>query len=375
MLIERLKKFENIEIENFYDLIMLLKSEKRSLEDIIQSLNEITSQNRNAYFAIYYYYSVNRLLNIFGSYKEEKEEKNHENYSKLNQPISKKENEDKNEDKDNASKKNKDEIKQKEEMEKMKNNFKNNNSVEPNKISNKIDINIGISINIKNKLNDLKALNSKYEHILENLEDFVSNHFNEYLSGLSVLLTSIPETLNYFEDKIMNSEECNKEDIDDFIDFIYLIFNYDWNENFDKISEIADYLEKYFIHIKDKKYDNKTYKIGNYNYEIKDNLLIQISRKNEIIKLENINNYCLDLINQYKLFKNEYLNQKYLWFFKFRKNNYLEKNKKVFEEFFQNIFQKKSMKELMKKIFPYLRQNYIIKEEFISNFFVLLLHM
>ena len=391
MLIERLKKFENVEIENFYDLIMFLKSEKRSLEDIIQSLNEITSQNRNAYFAIYYYYSVNRLLNIFGSYKGEKEEKNHENYSKLKQPIPKKENEDKNEDKDNASKKNKDEINQKEEMEKMKNNLlekqkviikelgtlyspyhniiKNNNSVEPNKMSNKIDINIGISINIKNKLNDLKALNSKYEHILENLEDFVSNHFNEYLSGLSVLLTSIPETLNYFEDKIMNSEECNKEDIDDFIDFIYLIFNYDWNENFDKISEIADYLEKYFIHIKYKKYDNKTYKIGNYNYEIKDNLLIQISRKNEIIKLENIDNYCLDLINQYKLFKNEYLNQKYLWFFKFRKNNYLEKNKKVFEEFFQNIFQKKSMKELMKKIFPYLRQNYIINEEFISNFF------
>ena len=213
----------------------------------------------------------------------------------------------------------------------------------------------------------MKEKNLKYENILKNLENFVSNSFKEYLCALSILLTSIDNTLNYFKDKIINTEKYSKEDIDDFIDCIYFIFNYDCITNLNKISEIANYFEIYFKH---NKYENKAYEICNYKYEIKDGILIQTSPIKKKIRLEKIDNYCLDLINEYQLYENEYLNQKYLWFLKFRKNNFLEKNKKVFEDFFQNIFQKNSIKKLMKKIFPYLEVNYIINENFISISYV-----
>ena len=64
-----------------------------------------------------------------------------------------------------------------------------------------------------------------------------------------------------------------------------------------------------------------------------------------------------------------FLNQKYLRFSKFRKNNIFEKNKNVFINFFKTIFQKEGMKKLMIDIFPYLENNYIINDKFIDEFF------
>lgn len=384
-LIEKLKKFENAEIEDIYDLIVFLKSEKSNLEDIMHNLPLTTIKNKNAYFASYYYYILNRLLYVYESNKNNKEKNEYEYYQQL---LPEEENEDKKE--RNISEQNEIKVKKinQEEIDEIKKNLekkhkiiiselkkiyviyenilKNNYEIKQNEISLKIDINIGLSNNIIKELNDLKEKILKYENILKNLENFVSNSFKEYLCALSILIISIDNTLNYFKDTIINTEKFSKEDIDDFIDFIYFIFNYDCISNFNKISEMANYFEFYFKH---NKYENKVYKIGNFKYEIKDGTLTQTSRIKKMIRLEKIDNYCLDLINKYQLCENYYINQKYLWFLKFRKNNYLEKNKKVFEGFFQNIFKKNSIKQLMKKIFPYLRVNYIVDEKFISDFF------
>ena len=386
LLIEKLQKFADLDVEDSYDFMIFLKLEKRNLEDIIVNLSQIASKNENAYFAVYYYYSINRLLNCYDLSDDKKKDNNHdENYEKFEQSSSEKEN------KDIEDKNDKIELSKEEQMKNIKNNLlkkqediiiklgklykpyeniiKKNESVNSNEILSQIDNNIEITDCVKNELNELKNQCLKYKNVLKNLEDYLSTYFTEYLYGLSILLKSIGNTLKYFTDRIINTEVRSGEDIDDFVDFIYFIFNYDWKLNFRKIEEIVDYMEKYFISTINKQYENKTYKIGNYNFKIKDNTLIQFSGRMTLINLENIDNYCLDLINKYKLCGNDYLNQKYLWFLKFRKNNYFEKNKKIFEEFFQTIFKKNSMKDLMKKIFPYLKQNYIINEKFISDFF------
>ena len=93
-LIEKLKTFENAEIEDIYDLIIFLKSEKSNLEDIMHNIPLITTKNKNAYFASYYYYILNRLLNVYESNKNNKEENEYDYYQQM---IPEEENEDKKE--------------------------------------------------------------------------------------------------------------------------------------------------------------------------------------------------------------------------------------------------------------------------------------
>ena len=391
-LLEKLQKFENAKIEDIYDFVMFLKSEKKNLEFIIHSLPLLTYKNKNSYLSCYYYYAINRLLFHYKSYKKKNEGKEENEYYELLCPNE--ESTEQKEEKDDISEKNEEfqEITEQEEIGNIKKHLEqkkksiiselkklyvkynstleNNNKINnQHEISTKIDINIGIIQNMGRILQDLKDKNSMYENILRDLESFASNDFKKYLASLSILLKAIPKTLNYFNNKIVKSDDNNKEDIDDFIDFLYFISNYDFLSNFKKISEIIEYFESYFNDKNDLKYINKKYNLNYHYFEIKDNTLTQISQIGTKTKIVNINNYCIDLINKYQLYENAYLNQRYLWFLKFRKNNFLERNKKVFVEFFQNIFKEDSMKELMKNIFPYLKENYIINEKYISDFF------
>lgn len=89
LLIEKLQKFADLDVEDSYDFLIFLKLEKRNLEDIIVNLSQIASKNENAYFAVYYYYSINRLLNCYDLYNDKKKDDNHdENYEKFEQSIS-----------------------------------------------------------------------------------------------------------------------------------------------------------------------------------------------------------------------------------------------------------------------------------------------
>ena len=126
------------------------------------------------------------------------------------------------------------------------------------------------------------------------------------------------------------------------------------------------YFEDYFL---ENNYKNQTWKVDYFEFSIKNSKLIQKDYINQFQSVENCEKYCLKLIEKEKLGKHEYINQKYLWFLEFRKNNFFEKNKKIFRDFFQNILKKEEMKKLFIYIFPYLEENSIINEEFINEFF------
>jgi hypothetical protein len=374
-LINKLKDYNKNDIEYLYEFISFLKNEKTKLEDIIHNFPLITYKNRNAYFASYYFYVINKLLNLYENYEE-----NVKNKEYFNLDDNEEENEEEDENELNKNKeiqiiKSQFEEKKNVIIKKMKNLFvsydniiKNNNNVDDNNILIKFDINIGLTEQLNENIKQMKKEYIKLNNILNNLEGFYSKFFQLYLNILSKFLCSIKNTINYFNEKIIINKCSDKENIEEFDYFIYYIFNYDYISNYTKLTDIVNYFEDYF---KNKEYENKKWEYDSYKFEIKNNILFQVNNDwiNQKIKIENCENYCIKLIEKEKLKEHKFLNQKFLWFFKFQKNNIFEKNKIEFVNFFKNIFKKDKMKKLMINIFPYLQTNYIINEYFIDEFF------
>ena len=382
-LIEKLKDYKYNDLENIYDFIIFLKSEKNNLEEIITNLSFITYEKKNVYFASYYYYAINKLLNIYANYNffELSQEKEKLEYYEQMQDENEKNEENKIEkdlnEENNAELKNiKNNLEEKMnnlkvELEKLNELYKkmiekNLNINEDNNILATINLNIGITDTITENLKNLRERYTKLENILNNLKKYSCKFLRIYLPILSNFLSSTNKTQNYFYQKINNIGKIDKKDIEDFDDFVYFIFYYDFIKNSNKLNDIIIYFEEYFLK---NNYENKTWKVDNFEFSVKNNKLIQKDYINQIQSIENCQNYCLKLIEKDKLGKHEYINQKYLWFLEFGKNNFFEKNKKIYQNFFQNILKKEEMKKLFIYIFPYLEEDYIINEEFIAEFF------
>ncbi len=86
-LINKLKEYNFKDIECKYELIIFLKSENEKLEEIINNLPLITYKNKNCYFASYYYYVINKLLNLYEQFN--KKEIIEENEKELIEEIEK----------------------------------------------------------------------------------------------------------------------------------------------------------------------------------------------------------------------------------------------------------------------------------------------
>ncbi len=160
-LINKLKEYNFKDIECKYELIIFLKSENEKLEEIINNLPLITYKNKNCYFASYYYYVINKLLNLYEQFNKkeiiEENEKYHQQFTN------------KNEEKENLyfEDKLKNEIemtkaKLKEKINNLKNELQNlyepyknkileKNTIEDNKILTILDSNIEFNMNIETK--------------------------------------------------------------------------------------------------------------------------------------------------------------------------------------------------------------------------------
>ena len=375
-----LKNYNRDDIEKIFDLIDFLNTESQKLKDIIDNLPLITYKKKNEYFASYYYYIIVNLLRIYETYKP----KNNENlgvYILLN---------DGEEGKDKTKETNtNEEIENPEKiaeirecLEKKKNDVKNKfiniyksykkimfreKEEELTDISKKISEGILITETLNKQLKEIEIDYLKLENILNNLKEYFNEFFRDYLYYISKFISSINNTYKYFYQKIIIDKCSDKENIEDFVDFIYYVSNYNYVDNKNSLNEIINYFEEYFSK---KEYKEEKWKDEcNNTFEIKSNRLNEIDWDGKKSYLDDFRNYSLNLITKNKLQKFQYINQKYLLFFKFRKNNILGKYKNVFFVFFQNIFKKEEMKKLMIKIFPILKNNYFINEDYVSEFF------
>ena len=362
-----------------------LKSENEKLKEIISEFTLISYKNKNAYFASYYFYALNKLLNYFNYYKNKNSNKNDE-YKKIEEfeEEKKEEKTGKNEEKEyGEEEKEKIEIKIKleekkiileKQFEKISDNF-NNILFQKTTIQNDEQLLENFSLKVgtfQTAVFQLKNIQENYiklKNILDNFDNYYSEFFQEYLKILSLFLNSIPLTLQHFKEKINYHEKLSYEylklDIEEFDYFIFYVFNYDYVINIDKLSQIINLFEGIF----ENKKSNFSSRIDGYNFVKKDNILIQTNPIGKKIILENCDNYCIDLIKNEKLKKSRYLNDKFLYTLNFPKFNAFEKNKKVYKDFFIKIFHSKCVKELFISIFPYLDAHYSIINDLLNDAF------
>ena len=362
-----------------------LKSENEKLKEIISEFTLISYKNKNAYFASYYFYALNKLLNYFNYYKNKNSNKNDE-YKKIEEfeEEKKEEKTGKNEEKEyGEEEKEKIEIKIKleekkiileKQFEKISDNF-NNILFQKTTIQNDEQLLKNFSLKVgtfQTAVFQLKNIQENYiklKNILDNFDNYYSEFFQEYLKILSLFLNSIPLTLQHFKEKINYHEKLSYEylklDIEEFDYFIFYVFNYDYVINIDKLSQIINLFEGIF----ENKKSNFSSRIDGYNFVKKDNILIQTNPIGKKIILENCDNYCIDLIKNEKLKKSRYLNDKFLYTLNFPKFNAFEKNKKVYKDFFIKIFHSKCVKELFISIFPYLAAHYSIINDLLNDAF------
>lgn len=418
-LFNKIQNYISNNFESIYDFMEFLNSEKNNLEEIIHQFPLIDYKNRNAYLAAYYFYSLNKLLNIYDKcnikkdleleeakytpskmeieLENNKEEYNKEDENKEESYVNENNNDNKDEKKQNNIKEDEKNNNEEEDAKNYKENDKQlkelekkdtkiegeeDNEYEEEKKKNKILLeerkreiineiqkaNIHESKNNnENNINELNNKLIKLTNILDNFGEYFTKFFQRYLCIFSDFLKLIPDTLNYFKQKILIKESANKKDLEEFDLFIFYIFNIDYLSNFNFLEDIAMSFEGYFK--KNKIMNDINCQINGFTYKIENNQLLQIDKYKEKLKLENANDYCFELIKKGSIKHSKYINQKYLWFFTFKDNNIFEKNKNIYKEFFKKIFKSDSIKNLFINIFPYLQDNFIINDNFIDEFF------
>lgn len=384
-LFDKLLKYSPKNLESIYDFMEFLKSENEKLKDIISEFPLLNYKNKNAYFASYYFYALNKLLNYFNYYKNKNNNDNDE-YKSIEyfEEEKKEEKAGKNEENEYEEEKNqKIEIKIK--LEEKKKNLEiefekiidNYNNILLKKTKNQNDEQILSNFSLKIgtfqtaafQLKNVQENYIKLKNILDNFDNYYSEFFQEYLKIFSLFLNSIPLTLQHFKEKKNFHEKLSYEnlklDIEEFDYFIFYIFNYDYVINIDKLSQIVNLFEGIFQNKK----NNFSSNADGYNFVKKDNILIQSNPIGKKIILENCDNYCIDLIKKEKLKKSRYLNEKFLYTLNFPKFNAFEKYKKVYKDFFIKIFNSKCVKELFISIFPYLDAHYSIINDLLNEAF------
>ena len=390
-LFDKLLIYSPQNLESINGFMEFIKSENEKLKDIISDFPLITYKNRNAYFASYYFYALNKLLNYF-LYYQKRDNNSNDEYKKIEDEEDKKEEEIENEEKENEREEKKyeerlgKEEKEYEDEENEKINirieleekkrtleknfetifakyknvlFKNTTIQNDYQILSNFSLKIEAFQTIFFELKNIQETYIKVKDILDNYNSYFTDFFQEYLRILSKLLNSIPMTLNYFKKKIKFDENLNneklKETLEEFDYFIFYIFNYDYINNIDKLSQIIELFEGFFQN----KNPNLSLIKDGYKFQMKkDFTLIQTNPINKKIILENCDKYCINLIMNEKLKKNRYLNEKFFYILNFPKYNAFEKYKAVYKNFFIEIFQTKCIKELFIFIFPYLDEHY-----------------
>ena len=83
-LLNMIKEYNRDDIEKINDLLEFLNSESQKLKNVIDEIPLITYQNKNEYFAVYYYYLIISLLRIYESYKHNNNNENLGEYNILN---------------------------------------------------------------------------------------------------------------------------------------------------------------------------------------------------------------------------------------------------------------------------------------------------
>ena len=236
-----------------------------------------------------------------------------------------------------------------------------------NEISKIIWTNINITKTLNKKLKEMEMKYLKLDTIINILSRYFNEFFRNYLWWVSKFISSIKYTYEYFYKKIFIDKSSVKDNIEDFVDFIYYVSNFDYLENQNSLIEVINYFEDYFSSnkLKEEKWKDE----DNNTFEILGNKFYQNGWNGNKLYVDEYKNYCLQLIIKKKLQRFPYVNQKYLWFLKFKINNILWKNKEIFLKFFQNILMKEEIKNLMIKIFPILNDKYFINENFVSEFF------
>jgi len=355
-LLNELKDFDKNNFLKIHDFLEYIVSEEANLHKIIENFPLITYKNKNAYLATYYYYIINKLLSYSKLYKNKIDDNQDKNNINMEKYIH-------------------------EEKTKIKNELNSLYNVNSDRLSkncengndNEIENNLSIKIDAANdfifKLNQLRNKHYKIKNIFNNSKDYYSK-FCEYLFNLSKFLNLIPNTINYFKQKIMdnNNENNLQNDLQEFDYFIFYILNYNFLSNDIKIKKLAESFEDFFTKKENINIINYL-ENDDYKYKIENNALIQENSFGRIYKLENYKNYCLSLIKKKRIKKNNYLNEQLFLFFKYQKNCFFEKYRNAYKEYFKKILKKESMKELFEKIFSYLNENNFINDDFIEEFF------
>ena len=360
-LLNELKNFDQNNFLKIHDFFEYIVSEEKNLNNIIENFPLITYKNKNAYLATIYYYIINKLLKYSKLYKNEIDDSKENIIINLEKYLNEEKTKIKNELNNLCN----------EISDKISKNCENKND---NEIENNLSIKIFAVNDLIFKLNQLSNKYYKIKKIYNNSEDYYSN-FCEYLFNLSTFLNLIPNTINYFKQKIMdnNNENNLKNDLEEFNYFIFYILNYDFLSNNNiKMKKLAESFEDFFT--KNENNINitniiKYLETNGYQYKVEDNALIQKNSFGRINKLENYKNYCLSLIKKKRIKNNNYLNEQLFLFFKYQKNCFFEKYRDVYKEYFKDILKKESMKKLFENIFPYLNENNFINDDFIEEFF------
>ena len=373
-LLSRLLQYDKNNIECKYDLLNYLISEKEKLDGIISEFPIIKECNNNAYLASLYFYGITKLINYSLNFGKKKNE-SFEEYEINNNEI----------EKQKIEKKKIESIQKIENLKKKYNDmkFEEINEEKKNevnmedfdkKIEKTISLKIGIVKNILFEMENAQREFYKYQDILKNFEKYFSPFFEEYLYYLKTFLTKIPNTLQMFKNKKYNQYNDNNDNniskiqiilnLKELDYFIFILFNYNFNLHYASMSNLILQFEYTF--------NEKTNEIKNSNkftFEIKGEMLVQKFLEGTPKKLLNYKNYCIPLFQENSIYKNRYLNEKYLLFSSCQNNNIFAKYKNVYKNFFQQIFKKKCIKNLFSDIFPYLNENFFIDDAFIEDLF------
>ena len=204
---------------------------------------------------------------------------------------------------------------------------------ELNDISKIIWININITKTLNKKLKEMEMKYLKLDTIINILSRYFNEFFRNYLWWVSKFISSIKYTYEYFYKKIFIDKSSVKDNIEDFVDFIYYVSNFDYLENQNSLIEVINYFEDYFSSnkLKEEKWNDE----DNNTFEILGTKFYQTGWNGNKLYVDKYKNYCLQLIKKKKLQRFPYINQKYLWLLKFKKIIYFRKIKKYSWNFFK----------------------------------------
>ena len=203
-----------------------------------------------------------------------------------------------------------------------------------NEISKIIWTNINITKTLNKKLKEMEMKYLKLDTIINNLSRYFNEFFRNYLWWVSKFISSIKYTYEYFYKKIFIDKSSVKDNIEDFVDFIYYVSNFDYLENQNSLIEVINYFEDYFSSnkLKEEKWNDE----DNNTFEILGTKFYQTGWNGNKLYVDKYKNYCLQLITKKKLQRFPYINQKYLWLLKFKKKIiYCGKIKKYSWNFFK----------------------------------------